>query len=235
MTVQRLIEAARAELGVKEEPAGSNNVKYNTAYYGGAVNGRQFSWCLVFIWWLFHSLGADELFYGGKKTASCTTFYNWYKARGMVVTEDYRPGDLVFYDWDGSGDCDHVGLLIGRYGTRCEVIEGNTAVGNDSNGGTVMLRTRYVSQIKGAVRPAYEQEDVMTGKEILASLSDAEAYELLQKAQRFAQTLPAPDWAAPELREAVESGITDGENPMQLIPRYQSAIMAKRAVEKAKK
>lgn len=41
-----------------------------------------------------------------------------------------------------------------------------------------------------------------------------------------------PDWAKAELQEAIDSGITDGERPMQLIPRYQSAIMAKRAMKK---
>jgi len=35
-----------------------------------------------------------------------------------------------------------------------------------------------------------------------------------------------------ELAEAVALGITDGKNPMQLIPRYQAAIMAKRAAQR---
>lgn len=38
-----------------------------------------------------------------------------------------------------------------------------------------------------------------------------------------------PDWAKAELQAAVDLGITDGTRPMQLIPRYQAAIMAKRA------
>ena len=37
-----------------------------------------------------------------------------------------------------------------------------------------------------------------------------------------------PDWACEEYACAVRAGITDGENPMQLVPRYQSAIMAYR-------
>lgn len=41
-----------------------------------------------------------------------------------------------------------------------------------------------------------------------------------------------PDWAKAELEEAKAMGITDGTRPMQLIPRYQAAIMAKRAAEK---
>lgn len=44
-----------------------------------------------------------------------------------------------------------------------------------------------------------------------------------------------PDWAQAELQEAIALGITDGTRPCALIPRYQAAIMAKRAAEVAKK
>ena len=43
---------------------------------------------------------------------------------------------------------------------------------------------------------------------------------------------PVPDWAKEELEEAKAMGITDGTRPMQLIPRYQASIMAKRAAKK---
>jgi len=69
----------------------------------------------------------------------------------------------------------------------------------------------------------------MTGEQILAALSDREAYELLMKAQRHAATLDAPYWAADELAKAVEQGITDGTRPMAMVTRAEAAIMAGRA------
>ena len=72
-----------------------------------------------------------------------------------------------------------------------------------------------------------EAEDMSIG-ELIEKMSDKEAYEIIEKAQRHAATLPAPNWASAELAAAVEAGITDGENPMQLVPRYQAAIMAAR-------
>ena len=60
----------------------------------------------------------------------------------------------------------------------------------------------------------------MTGKEI---------YDALQE---YLAKQPVPDWAKVELQEAIALGITDGSNPMQLIPRYQAAIMTKRAVKR---
>lgn len=61
----------------------------------------------------------------------------------------------------------------------------------------------------------------MTGKEIYDALND------------YLKTQPVPGWAKAELGEAVRLGITDGKDPMAPIPRYQAAIMAKRAAEKA--
>ena len=66
-----------------------------------------------------------------------------------------------------------------------------------------------------------EQEEAMTGKEIYEKLNE------------YTATLPVPEWAEKELAEAKAAGITDGTNPMQMIPRYQAALMARRAVQAA--
>lgn len=58
-TAQRLIQIARGQVGVKESPAGSNNVKYNTWYYGKAVSGDWAAWCLVFLGWCFAVLAGE--------------------------------------------------------------------------------------------------------------------------------------------------------------------------------
>lgn len=75
--IEKVIAIARAEIGVKEAPAGSNRVKYNTEYYGRAVSGA-FPWCAVFCWWVFKQAGLSSLFNGGAKTASCTTLARYY-------------------------------------------------------------------------------------------------------------------------------------------------------------
>ena len=115
--VNDLLELARSQLGVKEAPAGSNRVKYNTAYYGREVSGGAYPWCCAFIWWLFREAGAPELFYGGGKTASCTTLYGWYKRQGQAVEKvELRPGDLVFFNFDGNpAVMNHIGI--------CEKVE----------------------------------------------------------------------------------------------------------------
>lgn len=58
------------------------------------------------------------------------------------------------------------------------------------------------------------------------------AKEIYDALNDYLSSQPVPNWAKAELEEAVCLGITDGKNPLQLIPRYQAAIMAKRAVER---
>ena len=74
-----------------------------------------------------------------------------------------------------------------------------------------------------------------TIQQLLKTMSPLQCYELLKKAQEHAATLPLPDWAqgetkeAKEYAEAKESGITDGTRPMGLVTRLEAALMALRA------
>lgn len=75
----------------------------------------------------------------------------------------------------------------------------------------------------------YKEAENMTIPEFINSLTDEQAYTIIEKAQRHAATLPLPTWAKEEYAEAVAAGITDGETPMQFTPRYQTALMTLRA------
>ena len=84
------------------------------------------------------------------------TVYNWAKQNGLVVPkETARYGDIVLFDWDGDGVADHIGFVESYNGVSYTTIEGNTSTGNVSNGGQIMRRTRYASQILAIVRPRY--------------------------------------------------------------------------------
>ena len=151
-TAKELLKIARAELGTKESPAGSNQVKY-ASWYG--LPGQP--WCVMFVMWVFAQAGVAL----PTRTASCTLLMNAAKAAGSWVTSGYRPGDVVIYDWGGDRVPDHCGIVITALTDGVRAIEGNTAVGNDSDGGEVMERTRPYNQIVGAVRPLYEEEIIM--------------------------------------------------------------------------
>lgn len=160
MTVEKILSAARNEIGTKESPSGSNRVKYNTAYYGREVSGSSYPWCCVFIWWLYKSAGKEELFCGGKKTAYCPTAEAYYKKAGLL-REEPAVGDIVFYDFDGSGTAAHIGIVesVNKDGS-ITAIEGNTSLTSDDNGGAVMRRRREKKCIRSFARPCYEEEGI---------------------------------------------------------------------------
>ena len=215
-TAKELLDIAAGELGVCESPAGSNRTKYGR-WYG--LDGQP--WCMMFVQWCFDRAGVKL----PARTASCRTLMNAAKSFGIWVTEGFQPGDVAIYDFSGkrrtTEHCGIVEAVLPGYGVQA--IEGNTSEsGSQSNGGMVCRKKRPWKYIVGAVRPDFTEEDDMTGEEIYNKLND------------YLRDKPAPAWAQAELAEAVALGITDGKNPMQLIPRYQAAIMAKRAAKAGK-
>ena len=155
VTAQTILDLARKELGVTESPPGSNRVKYNTLYYGREVAGDDLHWCAVFVWWLFGQAGASELYFGGGKTAYCPTLLHHH--RHQKVSGDYRPGDIIFFNFNGGTLARHVGICESFDGTYITTIDGNTGTADEANGGAVLRRTRHKKYIVGAYRPAYEE------------------------------------------------------------------------------
>ncbi len=155
-TAKQIMDLAASYVGVKENPRNSNNVIFNTHFYGGPVRGAAYPWCCAFVWDIFRMAGASGLFYDGKKTAYCPAVETWGK-RYRVDKTAGQYGDIVLFDWGRDGVADHIGLIERRNADGSYVcIEGNTAAGNDSNGGAVMRRTRYRSQIRMIIRPQYD-------------------------------------------------------------------------------
>jgi hypothetical protein len=149
--LQRLITWVRAQIGTAETPPGSNNVIYNTRYYGHPVSGDNFPWCCAFVWDAFRETGLSRLFVGGDMTAYCPYVMGWAKGHGQWVTDKYRAGDLPLFDWNGDGIADHIGICTGVSGSALTTIEGNV----DS---AVREMTRSTVNVIGAYRPKWAAE-----------------------------------------------------------------------------
>lgn len=231
MTAEKVLTAARAELGVKESPANSNKVKYNTWYYGQEVSGAAYPWCMVFVQWVFDQSGAAALL--PVRTASCGVLMNAAKKAGQWVTRNFRPGDVVIYDFPGGAATDHTGIVESVTKTGVIAIEGNTSQnGSQSNGGQVCRKPRPLSQIVGAVRPKYTEEDkdLDIGK-MIEAMTDEEAVQLFNRIQEALAHQPVSVKLAPELEEAKARGITDGARPNALCTRVQAAVMTLRGIK----
>lgn len=152
-TVNDILKIAKAEIGVKESPANSNNVKYNTWYYGKSVNGSAYPWCAAFVSWVFSQVDSTLI----KKSVSCMDIGNWFKSNNQWKTNNPQPGDVVFFKFNtNSRWTNHIGLVesVNADGS-VNTIEGNTSASSDDNGGSVMRRTRK-SNIVGYGIPKYD-------------------------------------------------------------------------------
>ena len=215
MSVAKVIAEAKNQIGTKENPANSNNVIYNTAYYGHAVNGSWYAWCVVFLWWVFQKAGEAMAFFNGGKTNSCTMLMNLYKAEDRWVTSDYIPGDIVILTFNKDRSPQHCGLVVDWANEQHDsviTIEGNTSagtVGNQDNGGIVAIKIRYLNQILGACRPRYS-EDIPK--------KDWEDHR-------------AHDYISDLLDKKIFTGYPDGSfKPDQPITRAETAIVVSRTL-----
>lgn len=184
-TVSELLDIARKQIGVKESPPKSNNVRYNTWYYGREVSGSAYPWCAVFAAWVFDQAKVKLPI----RTASCGALMRAAQSAGQWVTGDYRPGDVVIYDFPGGAKTDHCGIVESVDGTYISAIEGNTSSTSDADGGAVERRARKFSQIAGAVRPSY----------------DKEVDEV-----RYNTVAECPAWARETVQKLVNKGYLDG-------------------------
>ena len=94
-------------------------------------------------------------------TANCGVIDDWAKQQGIryPYTITPKPGDLVLFDFKGTHRWrDHIGIVTGSSGNTVYTVEGNTSITSNDNGGAVMRRTRYKSQITSFIRPRYNAE-----------------------------------------------------------------------------
>lgn len=173
-TANQLLTIARKQLGICENPPGSNNVRYNTWYYGREVMGSAYPWCMVFVQWVFAQAGVKL----PVRTASCGALMNAAKAAGCWVTAGFKPGDVVIYDFPGGAATDHCGIVeteLPDYGVQA--VEGNTSQsGSQSNGGMVCRKNRPGKYIVGAVRPVFDTEKEEDDMVVYKTLNDVPSW-----------------------------------------------------------
>lgn len=163
MSLSKVIELAMEDLGYTEDPPKSNRTKYWDSY-DPKMQGQP--WCVSCQWDWFNRAGERMAFFGGGRTASCSTLLRWYREQGLTVpAKEAQTGDIVMLNFSDGISPDHCGLVVGREGNAVKTIEGNTTPGEEgtpqeqANGGCVALKTRFLYQIVGVCRPQYKEEE----------------------------------------------------------------------------
>ena len=216
MSLKKVIEIARADLGYTESPPGSNRTKYWEAY-DPKMQGQP--WCVACQWDWFNRAGERMAFFGGGKTASCSVLLRWYREQGLTVpVSEVQKGDIVLLNFNGKSTPDHCGLVVevaydvGVGLSKVKTIEGNTTPGEEGsqdNGGCVALKLRSVKNIVAVCRPTYKPDDPQPVDDVTGH------------------------WFAPSVEWAREKGLIknypDGSfKPNQPITRAEACVMLER-------
>lgn len=204
ININSLLSTARKQLGTKESPVNSNNVKYNTWYYGRAVSGKDYSWCMAFVQWCFDQIGYRLPY----MTASCSALLNWYKNnKPECIVSEPLPGDIIIYKFG------HTGILESVSTSTITAIEGNTSSGNagsQSNGGGVFRRVRSKALVTAYIRPYPE----MTAKEEDDDMDVARFKELFSDMRKDWQDNDCGAWSQQARDWATSTGLIAGGGEM---------------------
>ncbi len=94
------------------------------SWYG--FDGRV-EWCACFVSWC-----ADQCGYIDSgvipKFAGCVNGFQWFKDRGQWQDGGFTPeaGQIIFFDWEGDGETDHVGIVEWCENGIVYTVEGNS-------------------------------------------------------------------------------------------------------------
>ena len=135
------------------------------------------NWCACFVSCIVRMAGATC---AGLPGVYCPSMRNeGIKAGKAVSVANARPGDIVYFNWDGNQRADHVGM--------CEYVSaGNMTIttidGNVSN--RVGRRTRRWGEVMSVIRPSYAAGIVEKAKLLVDGVRGKLTVSRLQEALR---------------------------------------------------
>lgn len=120
---------------VNGERAGNQNTVNIAMSQVGNVGGQPYwswygfggrvEWCACYVSWVLNQAGYSE-----PKFAACQSQgVPYFSSKGRWANKGYKDiaaGDVIFFDWEGDGSSDHVGIVIGTDGNRVYTVEGNS-------------------------------------------------------------------------------------------------------------
>lgn len=132
---------AKGEVGVTEEPIGSNWGPRVSEYLLSCGITYPAAWCAAFVNWCYEreaqGVGVDNPLPG---TASCSALYDWAEGNGLLVTAP-RQGDIFLCIGGDTGHY-HTGFVAADpVNGYFETTEGNSNYDGSANGYEVVYRS----------------------------------------------------------------------------------------------
>jgi len=146
---QYIARLAQQELGVREEPMGSNDGARIAEYRTATANAGVGPWCAYFSSWVAAQAGVP-IGPDGRGEGWVPSVESWGKQTGRWIPSDSttppQAGDMVIFDRNGDGLTDHIGVVTGvRPDGGISTVEGNSS-------NAVSARTYGPGEYTGVVR-----------------------------------------------------------------------------------
>jgi len=154
----RLVDIARREVGVREEPKDSNRGPRVDEYQKADwIDGVGYAWCASFICWVVkmarEEVRGEKFAWDRPQTAGAWDFERWalkQKDKGVKMIKpprSFKPGDIVVFTFS------HIGLCVGsKDDGTIPTIEGNTDTRGSREGGGVYEKVRPIEEIRSVIR-----------------------------------------------------------------------------------
>lgn len=130
--------------------------------YGASYGNAYGHWCAFFVMWCAKQANIpSSILCQSVQCGNCEYFVDWFKANRRWRDNSYMPqkGDIVFFDWNGDGAANHVGIVLEANESAVTTIEGNTGGVN----GYLVARKERNSNILGYGVPDYDLMEKLNG------------------------------------------------------------------------
>lgn len=187
-TLALLLETIKKEIGTIEGP------KDNETKYGAFTKANFLPWCGSFIMWTANQAGVKvpNTVYTPAGVAAFKKMDKW----APVKTSKPKPGWVVYFDFPGGSDIDHVGWILQDNGDgTCWTAEGNTSAdgkkGSQANGGEACKKLRAYGPNKKGLTPFIAGYGIMDYPDAPAPSLEEKKVALAEVAKSQGAPVPA--------------------------------------------
>lgn len=150
-----IIEIAKSQIGVTEDPLGSNMGPQVNKYLDSTQTKPSSTsyWCMAFVYWVYEQ-ACEKLGIPNPLVRTALVMGQWNSIKNAIKATKSQehliiPGSIFIIDHGhGKG---HAGIIISKDNGYVVTIEGNTNQGGNRNGFGVFQRRRKISSLAGII------------------------------------------------------------------------------------
>lgn len=146
------LRVALSQLGVEEQPRGSNGGPQVGRYLKAVGLRTGYAWCMAFVYWCVQQAATEkEILNPLVRTGGVLRQWNETKCRKIPSrSRNVRPGDIFIMDFGGG--VGHTGFVVAVQNGILHTIEGNTNDNGSRDGYEVCHRQRSITAVNGFIQ-----------------------------------------------------------------------------------